>query len=780
MSGPIGSSQWMYATGAAAPQQSLKFNDDESQYLSWTPAAAGNRKTWTWSGWVKRGKVGSGTQNYLFGATTDNYNVNWTIGGFFGDQFTFYSYTSSQNYQIQTNRVFRDPSNWYHVVIAFDTTAATSSDRIKLYINGVQETSLATAAYPTQNLDDYINNTIQQDIGRSATSSFGMDGYLSDINFIDGQALDPTDFGQFTDGYWEKKDYAGSYGTNGFHLTFADDVVSEGFNAVTYRGTGTSQSVSGLGLAADLVWVKNRSNVEGHNLFDSVRGSSGNYKTLQTNTTGAEITPGVTMLSTLDSDGFTLGTNGGVNQSGDSFVAWAWDAGSGSAASNTDGSITSTVKANPSYGFSIVSWTGNGTSGATIGHSLGVTPDAVIVKNRTTSGTNWPVFHSSQGTGSNGYLDITNSWASGSTWGSTQTFNSTVFSVGSQNYVNNSGDNMIAYCFAEVAGYSSIGSFTGTGAAGNAITTGFEPAFVMIKATSISGEAWWMFDNTRSTTDPRTKHLRANTSGAEITDASAALDFTSTGFEHQSSQDGLNKSGTTYIYMAFADTREAAFWKDVSGQGNHWTPSGLDYRDSLIDSPANNFAVMNALEPSVGTSVTLSEGNLKTVGSTSSYSGGVTSSFEQTSGKWYWEVYVNSEVSAGSNHYSFIGAATGENNLVHKSNNSQVPSLASGVNGWSWEGDGTINLIGTGTKAVSSVTAPSAGDVLGFAIDLDNGNVYFYYNGTAQNSGSPVITGVSDLLHNPMVGVYNGSTVTFQLRSRQHIQWRTSGWRQRR
>ena len=200
---------------------------------------------------------------------------------------------------------------------------------------------------------------------------------------------------------------------------------------------------------------------------------------------------------------------------------------------------------------------------------------------------------------------------------------------------------------------------------------------------------------------------------------------------------------------------------DTSGNSNNWTANNISAHDYLPDSPTNNFAVMNALESSVGTSVTLSEGNLKTVGSTLSYSGGVTSSFEQTSGKWYWEVYVNSEVTAGSNFYSFIGAATGENNLVHKSNNSQLPSVVAGINGWSWEGDGTINLIGTGTKAVSSVTAPSAGDVLGFAIDLDNGNVYFYHNGTAQNSGSPVITGVSDLLHNPMVGVYNGSTVTF-------------------
>jgi hypothetical protein len=181
MSGAFGSSQWAYSSGVAGYQieDSLRFEDGSSAYLNRTPAASGNRKTWTWSAWVKRGKVGSGTQNYLFGATTDNYNVNWTIAGFFGDQFTFYSYTSSQNYQIQTNRVFRDPSAWYHIVIAFDTTAASSSDRIKLYINGVQETSLATAAYPTQNLDDYINNSIQQDIGRSATSSFGMDGYLS-------------------------------------------------------------------------------------------------------------------------------------------------------------------------------------------------------------------------------------------------------------------------------------------------------------------------------------------------------------------------------------------------------------------------------------------------------------------------------------------------------------------------------------------------------------------------------------------------------------------------
>lgn len=216
--------------------------------------------------------------------------------------------------------------------------------------------------------------------------------------------------------------------------------------------------------------------------------------------------------------------------------------------------------------------------------------------------------------------------------------------------------------------------------------------------------------------------------------------------------------GTNGFKLAFQDS--SALGDDTSGNGNDFTANNLAATDQVLDSPTNNFAVMNPLDPPVGTSVTLAEGNSKVTGSTSSYSGAVASTFEVDSGKWYWEFYVNNEVSAGSNHYSFVGAATGDNNEVHKSNNSNVPSLATGVDGWSWEGDGSINLIGTGTKAVSSVSAPSAGDVLGFAMDLDNGNVYFYLNGTAQNSGSAVITGVTGLNTNPMAGVYNASAVT--------------------
>jgi hypothetical protein len=284
-----------------------------------------------------------------------------------------------------------------------------------------------------------------------------LNGYLSDVYFIDGQALDPTSFGQFTNGYWEAKDYAGSYGTNGFHLTFADDVVSEGFNAVTYRGTGASQSVSGLGLNPDLVWMKRRT-ADDHDLQDSVRGGG---KTLMSNSTAAELNlSGSYGVNSFDADGFSLIGNGGrTNESGSSYVAWCWDAGSGSPVSNTDGSITSTVKANPSYGFSIASWTGNATAGATIGHGLSAVPELIITKRRDFT-TAWHVYSQTLGNTNGLYLnDTAASTAFGPTWNSTSP-TSSVFSVGDGNWINQGS--MIAYCFHSVAGYSSIGSYSGS------------------------------------------------------------------------------------------------------------------------------------------------------------------------------------------------------------------------------------------------------------------------------------------------------------------------------
>ena len=206
MSGPLGSAQWMYASGAEVTQQSLKFNDDESQYLSWTPAAAGNRKTWTWSGWVKKLDV-QANNGYLFyagNASSIDTSLYWYGGtGAVGDMLQLEIYDGTNSYYIRSAAKLRDTSAWYHIVAVMDTTQATSSNRMKLYVNGDQITDFNAAIYPTQNYDAFVNsNSYTHYIGKRGSTHANI--LLADIHFIDGQALDPTSFGQFTNGYWEK------------------------------------------------------------------------------------------------------------------------------------------------------------------------------------------------------------------------------------------------------------------------------------------------------------------------------------------------------------------------------------------------------------------------------------------------------------------------------------------------------------------------------------------------------------------------------------------------
>ena len=224
MSGPIGSSQWMYSSGAEDLGQSIRLNDDDSQYLSWTPASAGNLKTWTWSGWVKRGNLGV-TVSLMDALQTSG--TDWTRFHFNNsDQLAFVVEISNSNvFQFVTTQVFRDPSAWYHIVAAYDSTQATSTNRFKLYVNGEQITAFDTETYGAQNTDSHFTSTIEHNIGAVNTGIWFFDGYMSDINFIDGQALDATSFGETVDGYWKAKDYAGTYGTNGFRLEFAGDTT---------------------------------------------------------------------------------------------------------------------------------------------------------------------------------------------------------------------------------------------------------------------------------------------------------------------------------------------------------------------------------------------------------------------------------------------------------------------------------------------------------------------------------------------------------------------------
>ena len=781
--------------------KSLRFRSSASAYLNRTPASASNRTTWTWSGWVKRGNVSDSATITLFSAGT--FNNDDTVFRFDGNYIDFFNRNSSTtNGRITTTAVYRDPSASYHVVIAWDTTQSTSSNRIKLYVNGTQVTSLQTATYPSQNQTSNINNNVAQYLGvnAGATSQY-FDGYLTEVNFIDGQALTPSSFGEtdLVTGVWKPKKYAGTYGTNGFYLPFTDVATTSGSNAglgkdfsgngnywntnnisvtagttydsmndvptltsatqanycvlnpldkntntaltngnldiasatsgtavwypasstikiptsgkwycemivgsadtagyyrqyfgiitdtfpiTTTTGIGNStqgwayfpdtgavnnngasiasltasvtndvigiafdsdagtlrfykngvamgasaltgftssyffaasvyaaatayvnfgqrpfaytpptgfvalntfnlpepsikqgnkhfdnllytanvsggKTMSGLQFQPDFIWIKNRDNVEQHYLQDVVRGfgGAGTTKMLKSNSTDAESSVGADVTFAVTSDGYTItDTNynsGELYYNGRTYASWNWKAGNSAGSSNTAGSITSTVSANASAGFSVVKYTTPASGAFTVGHGLGVAPSFIISKIYNIAN-NWYCYHVSLGNNTEIVLNTTAAAVSaGGDWNSTSP-TSSVFSMGSGWAGSYS---MISYCFAEVAGYSKFGSYTGNGSTdGTFVHLGFRPKFVMFKRTD-STSSWAMIDTARDAYNLAGQGLLANSSSAEFTPASSGypVDFLSNGFKLRATGDD-NVSGATYIYAAFAET----------------------------------------------------------------------------------------------------------------------------------------------------------------------------------------------------------------------------------
>jgi len=314
------------------------------------------------------------------------------------------------------------------------------------------------------------------------------------------------------------------------------------FNTVLYTGTGTTNPRTDIGFQPDLVWIKNRTNTNSNVLQDSVRGAN---QYLISNTTNAEATR--TDFQSFDSNGFTVTGNNDSWNGSHNYVAWCWKAG-GAAVTNTDGTITSQVSANTEAGFSIVSWTGNGNA-SSIGHGLSSAPDMIILKNRTDVDS-WEIHHKSI-TPITHSITFTTSAARLSNYFTAKDL--TTFSVGGYNRSNGLNDAMIAYCFAEVAGFSKFGSYDGTGtASGNVVVTGFEPAFVMVKRTDASGGSWLMVDNKRVAAGNEKHELFANTSTAE-SGTGYDVAFLENGFQMQTTTSNANASGASYIYMAFAN-----------------------------------------------------------------------------------------------------------------------------------------------------------------------------------------------------------------------------------
>ena len=328
---------------------------------------------------------------------------------------------------------------------------------------------------------------------------------------------------------------------------------SKYFQTSLYSGNSSTQEINQSGNSTfqpDFVWIKERNRASSHVLTDAVRGVNSQ---LSSNLTNAEGTA-TDAVTTFDSDGFSLGdcselSAGAANTTGYTYAAWQWLAANGTA-SNTDGSITSTVSANTTAGFSVLTFAGSGGTG-TVGHGLSQSPNFIIVKSRDTANawytgsdfyTTWEYYQT---------LNSTAAQAAGSTvWNSTAP-TSSVFSIGAS--LNTSAEDYVAYCFHEVEGFSKFGSYTGNGSTdGPFVWCGFRPAFVIAKRTD-SGDNWAMYDAARDPYNVAEKYLLADATNAEATFSTAKIDFLSNGFKWRGAVNFGNASGGTYIFMAFAE-----------------------------------------------------------------------------------------------------------------------------------------------------------------------------------------------------------------------------------
>ena len=324
------------------------------------------------------------------------------------------------------------------------------------------------------------------------------------------------------------------------------------FQTALWTGNNSSRSITNDGnsdMQPDWVWTKKRSATQNHCVTDSTRGVT---KIIFPDVDDAE--SATQLLTSFDSDGFSINNNALINENSATYVGWQWKAGGGSTSSNNDGSYTSTVQANTTAGFSIVKYgdasSFSASTPATVGHGLGAVPKMIIIKNL--DGTrSWGIQHATNGAGKIIYLDLANAVANSSGFDNSTSPTSSVFTVNTLNVGNGNNLEYIAYCFAEIQGYSRIGGYTGNGNAdGTFVYTGFRPAWIMGKRSS-GAHGWFLFDDVRDTFNPTNQLLEPSNNNAETND-SFDIDILSNGFKLRGSENTINGSGESYIYMAFA------------------------------------------------------------------------------------------------------------------------------------------------------------------------------------------------------------------------------------
>ena len=537
--------------------RSVRTRASASGYFNRTPASASNRKTWTWSGWIKRGVLGA--DGMLFSAA--NGAARDYLGFYSTDQLTF-DLRDAVDGRKTTTQLFRDPSAWYHVVLALDTTQATANNRISIYVNGVQVTAFANNSAPTQNYDGSINNTVAQNIARAASGGTALfDGYMTEVNFIDGQALTPSSFGETNaiTGVWQPKKYGGTYGTNGFYLNFSDNSASTATTiGKDYSGNGNNWTPNNISVTTGVTYD---SMLDVPTNYADGGNGRGNYAVLNPLGITASSTTGTAngnlqYASTGNSTGqqTRLGSIGLT--SGKWYFEWIQSAGTSDAMGGFANSSFNLYSGNPDgnsncWGFQFNNGTPNVTkkNGATATQifassanndvmMIAVDLDALkiwIGKNGTWSESGVP------STGTNAqFTNLT----SGSTWyafvrggggaGATTTVN---VNFGQQpfsytpptGFVALNTQNLSAPTISNGANYMAATTYTGTGAsltiANTVGSTSFQPDFVWVKGRSGATDHAW-YDAVRGVQ----KQLESNTTTAETTETTGLTAFGSTGF----------------------------------------------------------------------------------------------------------------------------------------------------------------------------------------------------------------------------------------------------------
>jgi len=328
------------------------------------------------------------------------------------------------------------------------------------------------------------------------------------------------------------------------------DKSSLHFNTKLYTGNGSAgHGITGVGFQPDFTWIKDRGNSINHSLFDAVRGIK---KEINSNANTAEETEH-DMLTAFGTDGFTLGTAGGVNGNSNNYASWNWKA-NGAGSSNTDGSINTTyTSVNTTAGFSISSYTGTGAN-ATFGHGLGAKPEWVIIKNLSST-TDWRGYFDREGNSKSTALNTSGASGSGSDYWNSTSPTSSVVSIGTNTGLNASGSNYIAYCFTPKTGYSKMGKYKGNGSLdGTFVYCGFKPSLVIIKDADNAGENWFIFDNKRPGRNFNANLLNPNSSTTETTSGANGIDILSNGFKCREDNNGTNRSGAGFNYLAIGQS----------------------------------------------------------------------------------------------------------------------------------------------------------------------------------------------------------------------------------